>query len=64
MFDEEKFLKWIDKEIKEIIENEIVFNEDVENILYDEDWELFKINDYEGGKEDGKFKAGEYNQKP
>ena len=50
MFREDAFLDWIDKEVKEIIENEIVFNEDIEDILYDDDWELFKMTDInEGG---------------
>lgn len=40
---------WIDSELKEIIENEIVYNEDLDSILYDEDWELFKANEFMGG---------------
>lgn len=54
MFDEYACADWIDRELKEIIENEIVFNDDIESILYDEDWELFKANDFTGGDNIGK----------
>ena len=58
MFNEADFLDWLDKEVKDIIENEIVFNEDIEEILYDDDWELFKMNDFEGGKAFDKDEIG------
>lgn len=53
MFEEYHCVEWIDREIKEIIENEIVFNEDIESILYDEDWELFKVSGFTGGERYG-----------
>ena len=53
MFDEYNCADWIDAEIKNIIENEIVFNDDIEDILYDEDWELFKKSELTGGEKNG-----------
>lgn len=54
MFDDFYCSQWVDDEIKELIENEIVFNEDIDEILYDEDWELFKNEDFPGGDINGK----------
>lgn len=54
MFDDFYCSQWVDDEIKELIENEIVFNEDIDEILYDEDWELFKKEDFPGGDINGK----------
>lgn len=53
MFEEYYCASWIDSELKEIIENEIVYNEDLDSILYDEDWELFKSDEFNGGEADG-----------
>lgn len=53
MFEEYSCADWIDKELKEIIENEIVYNEDLDSILYDEDWELFKNKEFTGGEING-----------
>ncbi len=53
MFDEYNCADWIDDEIKNIIENEIVFNDDIEDILYDEDWELFIKSEFTGGEKNG-----------
>lgn len=50
-------IDWIDSEIKEIIENEIVYNEDLDTILYDEDWELFKTKEFTGGECVGDYES-------
>lgn len=50
MFNNKYLMDWFDCELKEIIENEILYNEDVDCILYDDDWELLKEEDYPGGE--------------
>lgn len=57
MFDEYNCADWIDDKLKELIMNEIVYNDDIEEILYDDDWELFKKEDFLGGENNGKNEA-------
>lgn len=57
MFDEYNCADWIDDQLKELIMNEIVYNDDIEEILYDDDWELFKKEDFLGGGNNGKNEA-------